>query len=283
MKAKKIIASKVFSLCLLLQTSLVFGDEVKSNVGTLGYGASGFQEEMQTDRPDFTEGTRTIEAGHFQLELGPLYSYDDSSKDAISKSVVSENLVRIGLTEISEIRVAWLGEVYSEGIGEKRTFEQMPDFSLGTKVRLFEDELAWLQALSLISEIGIPVDQSDGLSDRVEPRLKLLWGTEVSDFAIPLSLSGNFNLSYINTNEAEYPESAVSFSVGTPIVGNLAMYHEFFGVFPVDHRSIRSENYINSGFTYAYHPDLQFDIRIGAGLDSASEDLFSGLGISVRL
>jgi hypothetical protein len=43
-----------------------------------------------------------------------------------------------------------------------------------------------------------------------------------------------------------------------------------------------NEHYLNGGLTYLINNDVQFDVRVGWGLNEAAEDFFAGAGLSVR-
>src|SRR3954447_23328722 len=62
---------------------------------------SGLPEPLNTDRPDFTEGTATVPAGHYQLEGG--YTFTRQGTD--DSQSLGELLLRIGVNDRVEARL----------------------------------------------------------------------------------------------------------------------------------------------------------------------------------
>ena len=62
---------------------------------------------METDRPDFSEGTQTVSPGHFQLEAGYLFVFDDENEAQRKQHTIPQILLRAGIIEDLELRLAW--------------------------------------------------------------------------------------------------------------------------------------------------------------------------------
>ena len=52
---------------------------------------------------------------------------------------------------------------------------------------------------------------------------------------------------------------------------------------PAGHAAERTEHYINSGFAWLATEDLQWDVRVGLGVNDAAEDVYVGAGVVWRV
>ena len=69
-------------------------------------GPAGWDEPLQSDRPDFTEASTTVGRGVRQLEMGYTYLRDDAAGSTTSAHSFPEFLFRVGvLTDWLELRV----------------------------------------------------------------------------------------------------------------------------------------------------------------------------------
>lgn len=223
-----------------------------------------FKEELQSDRPDFTEGAYVVESSRFQLESG--YTY--SKSDGADSHVAPEMLLRFGVLESTELRFFWEGyEISPRGDGAT-------GFSIGIKQKLTDEE-TFIPRMSVISEIG-PVNPDEDYS-QFEGGGKLLWEKEV----LGQDVAGNFNLFRRDDGIEVYLEGAGSLSLGFDFTDTLGAYVEYYVVLPFESSNHR-EYYINGGPTYLVSSNLQLDFRVGMGLDNDSDDLFIGSGLVYR-
>ncbi len=81
-----------------------------------------------------------------------------------------------------------------------------------------------------------------------------------------------------------YEEFAQSVTIGYKWSERLTQYTEWFAFFPhgAADPGTEPEHYLNGGFTYLVNNNLQLDIRLGYGLNSAAEDFFTGAGAAYR-
>jgi hypothetical protein len=61
----------------------------------------------------------------------------------------------------------------------------------------------------------------------------------------------------------------------------MGSYLEYFGIYPND-RGSDCAHTINGGFTFPITDNLQFDVRMGVGLNEEADDLFAGSGLAIR-
>ena len=86
---------------LCLTTATCFGQELA-------------EERIETDRHDFTQSTKTVGRGNSQLEFGYTYFYSDREGEIEDAHTGPESLLRVGITERTELRLrtnyAWVFE-----------------------------------------------------------------------------------------------------------------------------------------------------------------------------
>lgn len=257
---------------------------VEADSGPLGFGAAALERDMETDRPDFTEGTQTIEAGHLQLESGYTFVYDDASDGRSEIHALPEALLRVGLLEDLELRIGWEGYLNEEVTTKNDSFAQdtadgFSDMSVGFKHMMYEQG-DYLPNLSFIAELGLPVGSSEFTSDDVEGAFVL---TVARDLSESLSFGSNLGFASVEGEDERYLEVSASATLGLALTDTISSYLEYFGIYPTDSVVEDNENYISSGLTYALTGNLQLDARIGAGLNSSAADFFTGAGLSLRL
>lgn len=123
---------------------------------------------------------------------------------------------------------------------------------------------------------------SDGFTDGEN-----LFGTnwvyswELSD-SLSLAGSTQFNRAIDGGTANEYTQWAQSVAMGKSISDELGAYLEWFAFFPDNADIDRVEHYLNGGFSYLIGNNLQWDIRIGLGLNDGAQDFLAGTGLSIR-
>jgi hypothetical protein len=80
----------------------------------------------------------------------------------------------------------------------------------------------------------------------------------------------------------EYTDWAQSWTVAYSLTDKLGAYTEWFALFPHNSNTAKPEHYFNGGFTILLSNDIQWDIRVGTGLNKSADDYFVGSGISIR-
>ncbi len=253
-----------------------------AKTGPLGFGARELTREMQTDRPDFTEGTRTVDAGHLQLEAGYTYVRDSTDGVDTDTHTLPEFLLRLGITERTELRFFGEGYVHQQvktDEAPKQTTEGGTDVSIGFKHFIAEQD-GVIPEQGIIAELGLPIGSDEFSNNKVQPLVKLLWAYELSAH---LGIGGNVNFDFPVVDEQRILELSSSFSAAYSLTDNFGTYIEYFGFYPEDN-DVDAENahYLNGGLSYLFSPNLQLDIRAGFGLNEDADDFFTGAGVSFR-
>lgn len=242
---------------------------------------------LQTDRPDFTESSSTVGRGRVQLEAGYQFSYDDAGGEVMRAHNFPDALLRVGLTDDIEFRIAWsyLVEEFTLGPSEDGAI----DLYLGTKLFLMEQD-GWIPESAIILQMTVPTGADVFCNDEVFYGFNLLYGWD---------LAGNWTLGAstgVNTgaedllvtgavptlNRDGHVVTHQSITLGIPLTDRLGSFVEYFGLYSVGRESNFPENYFDTGLTYLVTDDFQLDWRIGLGLNEQAQHFFTGAGFAVR-
>lgn len=235
-----------------------------------GAGDGGEPEPLVTDRPDFTEATPTVPAGRVQLEMG----YTFTSGEGVREHDLGELLLRVGVGERLELRLGGPSAAFDS----ERDASGCTDASVGVKMRLVDGEGS-SPALSVIAQTTVPLHDADFGGGEPKPEVKVLWSM---DLPRGLSLAGNVNFAArVAEDGGRYFEPAASVSLGIPVADRVGAYVEYFAFVPAGGGSAAG-HYVNGGLTFLATPDLQFDVRVGTGLNEDADDFFAGVGMAVR-
>jgi len=263
------LSPSLFVIGLLLPVS------ANAESGPLGWGQEELTQELETDRPDFTEGTQTVQPGHFQVELGYTFTTDNEEIDIDAHSA-PELLLRVGLLDDLEFRLAWEGYLREETDVDET--DGVSDMSVGFKHRMYYQD-GLLPDFSFLGELGLPVGSSEFTSDELEAAGKFLWAYGFESY----SVAGNINFGTPVGVEERYLEFSTSAALGASLSDAIGIYGEYFAFFPVEDVAETTEQYLNGGFTFGLSENTQLDVRAGFGLNEAADDFFTGAGLAFRI
>ena len=242
------------------------------------------EESIVTDRPDFTEASKSVGKGRIQVEMGYTYIQDRSNGTNFQGHSYPEVLLRLGLfTEWFELRIGQnFGNEQLGTFGDNAHTNGAEDLYLGARFDLTEQK-GWLPESSLILQMLVPTG-SDGFSDeKVLPGANLIYSWEVIPDCLSMAGSTQANRARDDSGD-EYTELAQSFTLGYTLTDKWGAYTEWFALFPAGATApdVGPEQYFNGGFTYRVTNNLQFDIRAGVGLNDRADDFFTGTGFAFR-
>lgn len=263
-------------------------DDAPSDERWFGLYRAPIDDNLITDRPDFTESTEAIPIGRFQLEMGYTFTYDREDDVRVRDHTAPELLLRMGVVENFELRFGWAGYSYTETRDTVRNdagrrvsdevWEQgANDFELGFKLKIAEQD-GLLPNLAVLGGMTFPTGSSNISPGDVEPLLGLLWAYDLSD---DVALAGQFIVGTPVEDGRRYVQSAASLSLGVSLTERLGTYVEYYGIY---HNTRESDcaHTVNGGFTYLITNNLQVDIRAGFGLNEEADDFLAGAGLSWR-
>ncbi|MDG1897197.1 MAG: transporter [Fuerstiella sp.] len=230
---------------------------------------------LVTDRPDFTEASSTVGKGVAQLEIGYTFTRED---DATHSHSFPESLLRYGIMQDwLELRVAWTDNLQETN---GRQVSGTDDLYLGFKIGLTPQQ-GILPEMALIPQMTIPTGAARFTASDAMPGANWIYGWEINDF-VSTAGSTQFNRSVDDGSGENYTEWAQSWTVAYSLCDQIGAYTEWFALIPHSADTAMTEHYVNGGFTYLLTNDIQWDVRIGTGLNAAADDYFIGTGLSLR-
>ena len=245
------------------------------------------QQALVADRPDFTEATSTVGRGVFQFEFGYTFGVDNEDEVTTLAHSYGEPLLRIGfLADQLEFRVGASAATRStESHGRTATESGLEDLYLGVKLA-FTGQRGLFPAISILPQITLATGSDVFSAGRSLPGVNFLYSW---DFTGTVSLAGSTQVNAaVGDANQDYAEWAQSLSCGVALGERAGLYGEWYAFVPAGldvpagHAPARSEHYLNSGLTWLASEDLQWDIRVGTGLNDAAEDLYVGAGVVFR-
>jgi hypothetical protein len=249
--------------------------------------------DFTTNRPASQISPYTIDAGHVQIEL-EAFNYSRLSTDivdsATSVKTTSVNTqinfpnpdLRIGLTNASEIEIAWVPQVTHQvkvAGAPDQTTSGIGDINLRFKENMLGNDggtLAW----AILTGIKIPTN-SNGVGNKAwEPTLMFPFGIILPGdwgFAIMPELDMRKNAS----NDAYHFEFNAPFTVGRHLFGPFDGFLEF-----VSHSSSEDgalwTNFFGAGFAVKLAKEMQIDLACNFGLNSITPQVNPYAGWVVR-
>jgi len=263
------------ALCLAVSTPAVAQPEGPPVGGLPLLRPVPLTEPLVTDRPDFTESTDAVPRGHIQIEGGYTFTYNDAAGVITRSHSAPELLLRVGLLNDVELRIAWPTYTRLDMTGPDA--DGLEDLVLGVKVKLVEQE-GLVPHVGVIGEFTAPTGAGALTSDDVDPAVKLLWAYDVYD---RVSVGGNVNFASLTENDDRFFQAAASLALGVAVTERVGAYVEYFGFYPVSDGGGDAHS-VNGGVTFLVNNNLQFDARVGLGLNENADDFFTGVGFALR-
>lgn len=243
-------------------------------------------DTIATDRPDFSESTGTVEPNRIQVEGG--YTFTDAG--GVDSHTVGELLVRIGLNDRTELRLGLPS--YLQIDLPRSNISGWSDPSVGLKLKLpsFAVKADDSDAadgkkpidFALTVSTTLPAGSSEFSSDDPQPRAALAVGR---DLPRDRSFGANLGYSYLSSGTERFGEISGSLSLSGPVgkTDRASAFVEVFGYAP-ESSGGDNTNFLGAGFLWRpkTSDDVQFDVRAGTGLNSASADFYFGFGVAWR-
>ncbi len=235
--------------------------------------AGSFTQPISTDRPSFSLGPGTIPGGRIQFETGYTFSFEDAHPN-VKTHTFPETLIRLGLTDIVELRVEWPNLTFIDNGTDQDGFR---DLGLGFKVQVFQQK-GLRPRLSFAGRLSIPTGDEDFSSDRVDPELRTIVTYSLNE---RLGLFGNVNVGGPTSDGTRFVQVSSSLGMSAGLRDRLTGFAEYFGLYP---REVAggSGHFLQTGLIYLLTYHLQLDARVGGGLTRGTDDVFTGAGISWR-
>lgn len=229
---------------------------------------------LSADRPDVTESPKSVDAGHFQVEMDAARYTRDSGLSAYS--FANTNL-KLGLTSFMDAQVvveSLLG--LEEAAGYNWGFG---DITLRTKINLVGNDDGQV-AIGLLPWVKIPTAGSRG-NGSVEGGMAGIVGLELpAEFGAGFQVQGDMLENTLG--DGHHFELLTTATLGRTIIGPLGAFVELFGV----HSTEAGASYLlsfNGGFTYMVTPLFMLDAGSAVGITDAAEDVSVFAGASFKI
>ncbi len=245
-----------------------------------------FEERIETERHDFTQSSKTVGRGVFQIESGYSYFYKDQAEEIEQLHTAPEMLLRLGLSDEIEFRIrfnyGWLFIDEAENVNGSQ--DLIWSFKLG-----MTDQRGCAPESALELRFSAPSGGSAFSTRRVDQGLDYIYKWEIAD---GWELYGSTGYATGGLGEfgliPEEPASdwfivwSQSWALGTELTDRATMYNEVFGLFSHALADNFSILVYNIGIDYYLNNDFVVDIRAGKGLTPDADDFFAGIGGGYR-
>lgn len=221
------------------------------------------QEDMITDRPDQTESAIVIPLSHFQFETGLILSttVDDNSSSTFA------SLFRYGIHERIELRLVSSLENLTNSALAEPGYLYLNDMEVGTKIQLVKTKVQ----LAVLSHVKLPIGSDEVSLDAYGFNNRICFSHGITDrIGIGYNLGNYYVQDQIN-------QIFGTISAGFSLTDRVGFFLEWYGQSEEDSELQVS---FDTGFTYLYKDNLQFDIEFGYALNENPS--FFGFGVSWR-
>jgi len=227
--------------------------------------------ELSTDRPDTTESPRSVDAGHFQFELGIAAWERDGGTRTLN---LGELNLKAGLDDSTDLQLVL--PLFSRTTGGPEGFG---DIGIRLKRNLWGNDEG-PTALAVMPFVKIP-SASEGLGNGK-------WeGGLIVPFAFTLpggwdsGLMTEIDFAADEAGDGYHAVFLNSITASHGLTESTAFFVELVSVLSAE-SGADEEAYFNAGLTWAVRPQWQVDGGLRAGLTSASTDLTPFLGVSAK-
>ena len=216
-------------------------------------------DELQTDRPGFTESPNTVRPNWYQVEAGFGASWESQRDGHLRSVMLPLPLFRLGLTDRLELRVA------AEGYGNSRfrgaqgqtLARGLSDFELGLKYLVWP-ETDWLPQFAVIASVNEPYGHPAFTSGSVDSRFKLCWAKNLPG---GWESSGNLNVFSLQQDGQRFVERDVTLSFGHELGWGFKGYVETYRLMAIN-LARENLNIVQSGWARPLGRRWQLDLSV---------------------
>lgn len=243
--------------------------------------------EMSTDRPDQTESSKTVDAGHFQVELdfvSAVFDREHSGGTDVRTTIWNAAPVNLKLGLLNDVDIQFILDPYIHAEVKDRKTRRVArasgfgDVQTRLKINFWGND-AGATSFAMMPFVKWPLPESELRNGKTEGGVIFIlgydlpagWGSAVMTEADFVSNGdGGYDTEFVNS---------ITFSHG--LIGNLGAYTEFFSVVS-SNAEIPWQGYADLGFTYAVNEDVQLDFGCNFGVTRTAADFIPFVGMSFR-
>jgi hypothetical protein len=234
--------------------------------------------ELETDRPDITEGSGVVGTGIWQLETGVLFQSDRVDPVTSRDLSMPNGLLRVGVGSRLELRIGgegFLAESISTPGTERTT--GISDLELSLKYKFADQEHAGLD-MAIIPLVSMPIGSDAFTTGGYDPTVKL---SLARDLPRGFSIGGNVIVSSVTEDGTRFTQTSVTTSLSHALGHNWNGFWELYGANKLSRDGGRAWLF-DTGVTHTFGENLQIDVSMGRGLTHDAPDWFIGAGFAIR-
>jgi hypothetical protein len=240
--------------------------------------------ELSTDRPDTTESPYSVDAGHIQVEIEAVSWTRDTIGDETTTTLNGSINAKLGLTNAIDLQAVldpYVNVKTKDKVAGTATSNSgVGDFTARLKCNLWGND-GGPTAFAIMPFVTFPTHSKKLDANReVTGGVILPLGVDLGEgwsMGVMLEVDAVRNAA----NDSYVAEWVTTITVSHDIVGDLGGFLEVVNTTSAE-RQTAGTAYFDAGLTFAFNPDVQFDLGTNLGLTSASDDVRLFLGISVR-
>jgi hypothetical protein len=241
------------------------------------------EKPLESDRPDFTDSSTTVGYRRLQIESGYKYTQAIAGDLTHNAHDLPELLVRYGVAERLELRVAWDEGMLFESRRDRNTGRLVTengstDMDIGFKYALTQQD-KWRPQSAIITAISAPVGSPELSSRQVDVQINYLYSW---DFTKKLSLNCSTGSLWTAESGDHFSQLLQAASVEYELTEKLHVFNEWAVFLRRDFSDNRPQFYYDAGLTYLVTPNFQLDWEAGVGLSRAADGFFTGCGLTIR-
>lgn len=233
---------------------------------------AGWDDPIDTDRPDQADSAKTLGAGAIQLETG----LERATDPAASAGIITLPMqLRVGIDDQWEAHLGTEGPQWSDPGGPADAWTSFHDIALGGKWNFHHEEGKTLEALGLLGEVGLD-DPGTGLA---LSRTHLALAADLS-FPGDKGLGINLGFDQVDPSGADQWDWFLATSFEAQLSQHWAGSIEADGALPQAGDATLT---VGGALKYLLTPDTQVDLGIEESFTGAETQTSLDLGFSIRL
>lgn len=223
-------------------------------------------QQIQTDRPNETEGPSTISAHHLQVESGFSFEQEDGEKTF----EVPELVFRYGLFKNAEFRIESAFK-----IEEEENLQGIQPLVVGVKYHVL-DHKGILPDLALLGRVSLPwLADKAYQEENYSPELRLL-----AQHSLSKTTHLGYNMGIQWLADTARPEYIYTLSVDHSLNKKVKLIAEAYGFTESHHHA---QNTADVAVLYLLKNNMQLDVIAGSGIMHSPQTKFIELGFSFKI
>lgn len=226
-------------------------------------------QEIATDRPDQTECSSSVEKGILQIESGIILQLNEVDSNREDNLLLPTTLFRIGLHDFFELRLL---VQFERNVFDTKTFNGFSDLEIGTKIQLYQRDNSPFE-MAFLSQLRVPSGTKEVRNTNYAITNKICINHSFSEY-----FSLGYNLGYLYENKS-HSHFTYSFAFNFPLSDKIGVYAEPYGFLQNCEELIAN---FDSGFTYLFSENLQFDFSFGLGINNSMNYWSAGISLKSK-